>query len=326
MPFIDTTFFPAIEEMWTRWLRSGAPIHLSGGREHPSEPEHYDGGLWRWPDLERVLVRVCGPDFRSYGLEATFSKVAAAGQAEADLYTRGIELTLFHRMRALEATNVAVHIRYLAHHLKPGDVVLTFNYDPILETALQLLPPAGGTYWHPSDGYGLTFEAIGADPDPGTRPSTAELLKLHGSMNWLAPIDAPPRVPFKLLRILPNSLRGAGFVVRRDDQGTAMRPVIVPPRPEKDYEALGLAPLWQRAGEALSAARTLTVIGYRMPATDMAALELLSQAAARMKPETTVAYVTRGDNAAIQRFQSVFPRSEVHVGGFRLFVDRVTPQ
>lgn len=101
-----------------------------------------------------------------------------------------------------------------------------------------------------------------------------------------------------------------------------MRPVIVPPHPEKDYEALGLTPLWARADEALSTASALTVVGYRLPETDLAALALLTRAASRLNPETPVVYVTRRDGNAVRRFQAVFPRAVVHLGGFRTYVNQ----
>lgn len=327
--FMDGTFFPAIREAWATWMRGGAPLPLApwlpDGPSVPTEPHHYDGGTWRWPDLEAVLARVCGPGYEALGLESTFSAVAAEGEAETELYLRGIELALFHKLRTTDAGALDVHVRYLRQHLEPGDVVLTFNYDPLLEIALQALTAEGRIRWYPRDGYLLALLDPSDGRDPPDQPSNVELVKLHGSMNWLAPWGTPPRPPFHLLRVTLDSFRGPGRIIHRDDRGVMLRPVIVPPRPEKDYETLGLTALWNRAEEALATASALSVVGYRLPDTDVAARGLFTRTAGRLAPETPITYVTRGDEDAIRRFQGVFPTADIIRGGFRAFVVAAGP-
>jgi hypothetical protein len=62
----------------------------------------------------------------------------------------------------------------LARVLRPGDAVITFNYDLGVERALR----ATGL-WNVKSGYGFSIE-------DGETPSPVEVLKLHGSTNWRA--------------------------------------------------------------------------------------------------------------------------------------------
>lgn len=73
----------------------------------------------------------------------------------------------------------------LVQALTPGDVVLTFNWDTLMDRAL-----AESTPWRPDWGYGcFPLEVF---RDGWTKPevrsgdtSTVSLIKLHGSTNWL---------------------------------------------------------------------------------------------------------------------------------------------
>lgn len=71
----------------------------------------------------------------------------------------------------------------LAASLCPGDAIISFNWDTLIDRALY----ATG-HWFPDEGYGISFEAIMDGewklPDNSVR-SDFRLLKLHGSINWL---------------------------------------------------------------------------------------------------------------------------------------------
>lgn len=74
----------------------------------------------------------------------------------------------------------------LVADLQKDDVLVTFNWDALLDRALY----ATGK-WSPSDGYGLDFHAIYDNewkrPQVADSHSEHKLLKLHGSTNWLMP-------------------------------------------------------------------------------------------------------------------------------------------
>lgn len=322
--FTDLTFFRVVDYMWQHWMKNGASPELAPW--HPGGPQHYDGGRWHWPDLVAILEAEFGPEFRKLGLERTFSGIEQQGGKVTDLFIRGIELALFHQWRAVDSQNVDVHFKYLRSQLRPGDTLLTFNYDPVLEVTLQHLAAAGLLRWHTADGFCVELVELGAGPsEPSLGPSQVQLLKLHGSVNWLVPAGAKPRPPYRLLRILPTSLRGQGWIVHKDEGGNPMKPVIVPPSAQKDIDAMGLRPSWDAASAALGGASSFTVVGYRLPETDAGALELLGAAAAHLPEGVPVTYVTHGDEAAIARFTALFPHAAVHRGGFRSYVDSLGP-
>lgn len=318
--FTDGEFFGVLDELSEAWAdtRATDPHFGVDGR-----PEHYDGARWNWPRLETHLLQLCGPNFRSLGLEATFAAVDGASPWD-DLFCRGIELALFWRLRAGERQNVSTHVEYLKRVLRPGATIITFNHDPVLEIALgQLGRETPQLSWHPSDGYKLNFEGE-LDTGGGThsieakRPSNLSLLKLHGSMNWMVPAGEWPSRPRYLLRLRGvGDFGGPGFrCVREQGTGSVMRPLFVPPRRAKDYERAGLTDLWTLSEQAMRSADSLAVIGYRFPRTDEAALSLVNLASDHLRESDSVTYVTLGDSDASATFAARFTKARIFTQGF----------
>jgi hypothetical protein len=88
-----------------------------------------------------------------------------------------------------EIQNGPISIPYmlLASELKEDDIVITFNWDTLLDRALM-----ASDKWSPSNGYCIRPEAIFEDgwtyPDINKDFNKGPLyVKLHGSTNWLAP-------------------------------------------------------------------------------------------------------------------------------------------
>jgi len=69
--------------------------------------------------------------------------------------------------------------------LTDSDTIITFNWDCLLDRCLHELTP-----WRPTNGYGLSFDSIYMNgwlqPNRACR-APVELLKLHGSTNWVMP-------------------------------------------------------------------------------------------------------------------------------------------
>lgn len=70
----------------------------------------------------------------------------------------------------------------LAASLRPDDVVVTFNWDTLMDRAMMEV--AG---WSLDDGYGVKPHSVFRDGwnDPENYTSSSKLIKLHGSVNWL---------------------------------------------------------------------------------------------------------------------------------------------
>jgi len=77
----------------------------------------------------------------------------------------------------------ASHVQ-LARHLQDTDVVVTFNWDTLMDRALE-----SETHWSVEEGYGITprqvFDRGWRDPVLSIKMPSPRLIKLHGSTNWL---------------------------------------------------------------------------------------------------------------------------------------------
>ncbi len=137
-------------------------------------------------DVELFLVRLeefISPlyDKVAKGEELTKQEVGDLWEAQRAKFEL---LVLFSRV-LIDTTDGApcpLH-KIFAANLSKDDVVIIFNCDTLLDRALYR-----SGKWLPDDGYGISFEAIMDGewrlPISGAR-STLQLLKLHGSINWL---------------------------------------------------------------------------------------------------------------------------------------------
>jgi hypothetical protein len=103
-------------------------------------------------------------------------------------YTQAYDQMIFLFSSVLnEIQNGPVCRNYLktCRQLSESDVLITFNWDTLLDRALH-----ESGRWHTEDGYGLKFKAIFKDgwvSGETKSKSTNLLLKLHGSTNWVMP-------------------------------------------------------------------------------------------------------------------------------------------
>ncbi|MBI1952898.1 MAG: SIR2 family protein [Candidatus Omnitrophica bacterium] len=151
----------------------------------------------------------------------------------------------------------------LAAALQPRDVILSFNYDCLMDRALQ---KHSGKRWSAGRGYGFEIKKgiEGWQNRAGKGRIAKEsilLLKMHGSLNW----DRRWR-GYTKLRSEPytSDVRGSNE--------------IIPPIWNKDIAGDNkLAGVWKMARMALRRGPILLVVGYSVPETD-----LLSQALIRV--------------------------------------------
>ncbi len=192
--------------------------------------------------------------------------------------------------------------RDFAEELGPDDVVLTFNYDSLLEQALDDIGKP----------YSLTPQWWLKDDPAQFRPKYVDLIKLHGSIDWYDrfyldesmawhkeqgdqvpnedPIFGPaPSVPSEPLSKGPTEIFGKNILsrVRRvpnhvehfpiESRFGTVVPFILPPAQDK---LLGNAPildLWENLHRAHNEVSCIVVIGYSMPYYDTHAYEALGR-------------------------------------------------
>ena len=243
-------------------------------------------------DLERVLayshrkhyLRLLGSD--EYFAHGSRSIVAAR---------RAIQRILIH------ATPNATPSLYreFALRLCPHDVVLTFNYDTLLEHALDDI---GKPYTLTPEWWLKTDPAV-------FEPKFVDLLKLHGSIDWYDryyldsemrwhaeqghdvpnrdPIFGPtPTVPSESLSRGQTEVFGSHLLPRvfrvpnhkrhfpiDDKVGSAIVPFILPPAYDKLLGHDPILDLWENLHRTQDAFSSIVMIGYSMPPYDSYAYE-----------------------------------------------------
>jgi hypothetical protein len=174
----------------------------------------------------------------------------------------------------------------LAQIIRPGDSVITFNYDLAVERALCT---AG--LWDVRTGYGFNI----GDSD---RRSPVEIIKLHGSTNWRAllfggrtrgtfqrgldSLGHRAIVPCSDLEYLGHHESVDPLSVKLQT-GASLPAMIMPAVPKRFHfeTSLGIEwkgfwdVLWDRAKDALEGADELVIIGYSMPTIDERSQDML---------------------------------------------------
>lgn len=164
-------------------------------------------------------------------------------------------------------------------------IVLTFNYDTLVEHAVTTLKPSiveeesaysvhGSQIVYPAPRAAATVTLGDA---AGPTDGSLQLLKLHGSLNWFWSLGDGST----LVRV-PNI---EGFGERSDHRAAALSGAdmldrfLIPPVLSKDsyYNVNLVHMLWRAAFLAIGAATRLTIIGYSMPQGDRIAADLLRQ-------------------------------------------------
>jgi len=137
--------------------------------------------------------------------------------------------------------------------------IITFNYDLILDHALQRLNIRPDYALDP----GLTRE-YGV---PGAERGCS-VLKLHGSTNWGICGSCQERIV-----VLPGKVTDIPEQFRQetcDKCGTQQfQPLLVPPSWDKSEYQKIMAPVWASAVAELRSASRICIIGYSMPESDL---------------------------------------------------------
>jgi SIR2-like domain len=152
-----------------------------------------------------------------------------------------------------------------------GDTVITFNYDLVIE---ESFPSA--KLWNPVDGYkiktygktrGWTKRWLeDRKYEEGTK-SQIRLLKLHGSLNWeLYPTGTA-------IRLKPRPY----LVSTRSGKTRFEKILILAPGWKKEINKNPYKQFWRTARLQLEKCKTLIILGYSLPETDLLAQSLLAE-------------------------------------------------
>ena len=165
------------------------------------------------------------------------------------------------------------YYKFVKEIFQPKDVIISFNYDLILEKAF--------TDSKISIDYGIS------KPEKNDRL----ILKLHGSANWIYCKDCNYSYPTEDHSGL-NAL--LGDINCHNCNKKHLQPILIPPTLYKDYQdqELGgmIQGLWSRANEELYTADRIVFIGFSMSQTDTYAQELF-KLSSNMNPDLDTYHV-----------------------------------
>ncbi len=173
-------------------------------------------------------------------------------------------------LRELADNHLAATHQLLDRMIQPGNVVITTNWDNLVERAAQARK--------------VQYRLCGIPSD-----SALVILKLHGSIDWLTPNKTKKpigRIAYAELKELVGSDRArrstptsTSPVLRtriassgaswRTIKGATRDPFMLTMTPGKADSLGPVLELWEHAYRAISAARTLEIIGYSMPLDDI---------------------------------------------------------
>ena len=215
-----------------------------------------------------------------------------------------------------------------ATHVRQATVI-TFNYDTLVECAVS-----HRKIWQPDLTEPVAWTEVTGDvpgwPAGAIRwgaelVDTFRLLKLHGSLNWFwTPGDATGLSVAR--RLLPGTFEASEPYTEEDRrrQLPARVPFVVPPSATKSsyYQNRLVRELWIQAGEALTAASHVSLIGYSLPITDLTVSSMLNTTLGGSKVPVHVVDVTPDD--IVGRLRALDIESFAEIGSDTAAEDHVT--
>jgi len=269
--------FPFVKDMGralTEWMlaREG----------YPSFPFRatVEGLQAEFTDLSNIETFLDNIDNRIRGQAAGYSVFA-------DVYKPALVQALREWFAEIHQQEQATAYRMLAKKvIRPGDCVITFNYDVSLDRELKR-----ASLWTLGDGYGFRVDGFETN-------SPVKLLKLHGSVGWLAGIFngamsgvfAVPsggvfggRPIFSGADLSAVGYRGQADPLFPKGGAAAISPLILPTSQKKFYFDTNLGnmwepfwdSLWSAAEKALGQSERIAICGYGLFPIDERGCSLL---------------------------------------------------
>lgn len=191
----------------------------------------------------------------------------------------------------------------LIEHLEPGDAILSFNYDCLVD---HMLKTVGQGKWNARLGYGFDLGQRGRllkgdkpwqPENPAREKDTIRLYKLHGSLHF--------QITEKAVKDKDEAQVSLQERPSTRQRGT-LKFTIIPPEWNKQYDRGAFALVWRSASAAIHRAGNLIFIGYSLPSTDMHSTVLFRTSVKNQGLKSLV--VVNPDPEARRRTRDVFQR------------------
>jgi len=205
-------------------------------------------------------------------LSGKFAHILGKNAFEVEQVLKIIKILITHILSPVKIKDEKEILRlFLEKYVKEGDMLLTFNYDLLLDQALW-----DASLWSPHKGYAV----VNNDDIPEEfkkRNSKITYLKLHGSVNWIKTLDfysweyydkATGESYFKDVSNLQNKVI-PGWV--GNQSGSIFYPTYLKNLDKADI----IKKLWAKAFKEIQKAEKVWIIGYSIPDADILAHFLL---------------------------------------------------
>lgn len=165
------------------------------------------------------------------------------------------------------------HLR-LVNSLGPEDVIITFNWDLLVDNVVAMNNDGGPDY-----GVNL-LEPVQESHRAGANRRTSPLvLKPHGSMNWMTCRGCKKSYAY-VLQGKTAAAYHAGQDVNCRACGKPTEPLMIPPTLMKSYTHPVIKAVWEEAARILRRADEIVIVGYSLPPTDFKAKWLFMETSA----------------------------------------------
>lgn len=259
-------------------------------------------------DYQRELSKsrlVTGTDLDD--LETLFSVLDMEWQvaeAKRTSIPRDPLFTLIIQTLKSSAINSAEYSKFITQLARPhNSTFITFNYDLCIERALAGVPldqPEEGTETRATYGAGeMHFPTI-------THKQTRQVLKLHGSANWVWCHDCGNVVPFG--DYVPTIDSSIGFPHKKKNCEPPLLNLILPPTWNKTNYATAITDIWSKSVQELSLATHIFVIGYSFPRTDVFFKQMFTLAMRSNKTLKQVYIINPDHNLVTELLPKLFDR------------------
>jgi len=255
--WVEKTNSPIVPQIQMEWLCNRIAQHFRAGRSGNLEQALTE--LKRAP--RQTVTLADGTLFYPHLLLADLPSAIAA---------------FFNARRAIG--DAMTYRRLASNVIEPGDAIITFNYDVAIEKELAAVGK-----WDVGPGYGF--------PLFPNRNSPVQVIKLHGSTNWMPLVDG--HLGFGTYNVedlhgdrpmIPDSeLQWLGFGGLKDPLlsegkqllGGSPRHTLLLPTLAKSFPGRMWSSLWEQAKKILNRSSRVVVIGYSLPEADERARNLI---------------------------------------------------
>jgi hypothetical protein len=219
-----------------------------------------------------------------------------------------IELVAVTISEALLGPFCSKHLR-LAELLREGDVVISYNYDILMDNALRYRGKLSDS------GYLLPFQKVrngGTWEKPDDQASEITLLKLHGSLNWMRCTSCDSNLMMRYEKpgywetSIPKTCPKCG------ESGHYLERILVPPLLTKDYSDPAINYLWREANRRLhTRIDEIVSIGYSLPATDFTSEILLRTGLEFNRQRQIPLTLVNPCEEVLRRYSRIFSRDRI---------------